>query len=170
MTKEKMEDLDARAIATIQICLSNEVLREVIHEKTVVALWAKLQGLFFKKTFSNKLIVKHYLHMLNMVEGTSLGTHIDEFTSIIIDLKNLEIKYEEEDLDLILLCSLPASYKNFRDTLIYTKKTLKMENVKSALFSKEFTQDTRPTADALLMRHSGSSSGSFMQEKWASEG
>ena len=26
MTKEKIEDLDARAMATIQLCLSNEVL------------------------------------------------------------------------------------------------------------------------------------------------
>ena len=40
ITKEKMEDLDAKATATIQLCLSNEVLREVIHEKTAIALWA----------------------------------------------------------------------------------------------------------------------------------
>ena len=58
--------------------------------------------------------------MLNMVEGTSLRTHIDEFTSIMIDLENFEIKYDEEELALILLRSLPTSYKNFRDTLIYT--------------------------------------------------
>ena len=38
MTKEKMEDLDARAMDTIQLYLSNEVLRKVIHEKTAVAL------------------------------------------------------------------------------------------------------------------------------------
>ena len=38
MTKEKIEDLDARAMATIQLCLSNEVLQEVIHEKTTVSL------------------------------------------------------------------------------------------------------------------------------------
>ena len=117
-----------------------------------------------KKSLSNKLVMKHRLHTLNMVEGTSLRTHIDEFTSIIIDLENLEIKYEEEDLALILLRSLPASFKNFRDTLIYTKKTLKVEDVKSALFSKELmdkelVQDTRATADALLVRNSDSSSG-----------
>ena len=51
-----------------------------------------------------------------------------------MDLENLKIKYEEKDLALILLCSLPTSCKNFRNTLIYTKEMLKVENVKSALF------------------------------------
>ena len=137
MTKEKMEDLDEKIVATIQLYLSNEVLREVNYEKTAVALWAKLEEPYLKKSLLNKLAMKHCLHMLNMVEGTSLRIHIDEFTSIMIDLENFEIKYEEEDLALILLRSLPASYKNFRDTLIYTKETLKVEDVKSTLFSKE---------------------------------
>ena len=87
-------------------------------------------------------------------------SYVDEFTSIMIDFENLEIKYEEEDLALILLRSLPAFYKNFRDTLIYTKETLKVEDVKLAFFSKElmdkeFVQDTRATADALLVRNLG---------------
>ena len=143
-------------MATIQLCLSNEVLREVIHEKTAISLWAKLEELFLKKSLSNKLVVQHRLQMLNMVEGTSLRTHIDEFTSIMIDLENFEIKYEKEDLALILLHSHPGLYKNFRDTLIYTKETLKVEDVKSALFSKELmdkelVQDTRATTDALLV-------------------
>ena len=81
-----------------------------------------------------------------------------------IDLKILEIKYEEEDLALILLHSLSASYKNFRDTLIYTKETLKVEDVKLALFSKELMdkeliEDTKLNAYALLLRNSDSSSG-----------
>ena len=38
MTKEKMKDLYKRAMATIQLYLSNEILQEVIHEKTFVAL------------------------------------------------------------------------------------------------------------------------------------
>lgn len=32
-----------------------------------------------------------------MIEGTSINSHIDEFSYILLDLANMEIKYEDED-------------------------------------------------------------------------
>lgn len=32
-----------------------------------------------------------------MIEGTSIKSHIDEFSYILLDLANMEIKYEDED-------------------------------------------------------------------------
>lgn len=37
----------------------------------------------------------------------------DEFISIIDDLKNMDVKIEEEDQTRMLLCSLLSSYKHF---------------------------------------------------------
>ena len=42
------------------------------------------------------------------------------FKKIVVDLHTLEVKYEDEDLGLILLCTLPSSYATFRDTNLYT--------------------------------------------------
>lgn len=49
----------------------------------------------------------------------------------------MEIKYDEEDLGLILLFSLPSSYSNVRDTIVYSRNTLTLHEFYEALYSKE---------------------------------
>ena len=36
----------------------------------------------------------------------------------------MEVKYDDEDLGLLLLCSLPSSFSNFRDTILYSHDEL----------------------------------------------
>ena len=71
-----------------------------------------------------------------MTEGTSLSFHIDEFESIIMDLQNLDAIIDYEDKAL-LLCSLPHSYKHFRETMLYGKDTISLKDVKFSLETKE---------------------------------
>lgn len=137
MTEEDKEDMDEKALTSIQLCLSNEVLREVVHEKTATDLWQKLETLYLTKTLANRLHLKQRLFMLRMSEGTSIKSHVDVFNSILMDLENLDIKVEDEDQALLLLCSLPPSYKHFRETLIYGRDEITMDDVKSSLFSKD---------------------------------
>ena len=72
-----------------------------------------------------------------MAEGTSLEEHLMTFKEIVADLETLEVKYEEEDLGLMSLCSLPNSYATFRDTILYSRDTLTLNEVCEALFFKE---------------------------------
>ena len=131
------EDIDEKARSAIQLSLSDEVLREVISEKTTKALWEKLESLYLKKTLTNKLYKKQRLYSLRVSEGTSLGFHIDEFESLIMDLQNLDVNIEDEDQALLLLCSLPSSYRHFRETMLYGKDTISLKDVKTALETKE---------------------------------
>ncbi|KAL5774200.1 hypothetical protein ACOSP7_011757 [Xanthoceras sorbifolium] len=131
------EDIDEKARSAIQLSLSDEVLREVISEKTTKALWEKLESLYLKKTLTNKLYKKQCLYSLRMSEGTSLGSHIDEFESLIMDLQNLDVNIEDEDQALLLLCSLPSSYRHFKETMLYGKDTISLKDVKTALETKE---------------------------------
>ncbi|KAL5834896.1 hypothetical protein ACOSQ4_014393 [Xanthoceras sorbifolium] len=138
MDEAKKQEMDDKALASIQLCLSNEVLREVMQKKTAKDLWDKLESF--------------------MAEGASIKSHIDEFSTILMDLENMEISYANEDQALMLLRSLPPSYKHFRDTLIYSRQTLKLEDVKAALFSKELidkelgTSRNDSPAEGLLVR------------------
>ena len=38
----KWEEMDAKALSAIQLCLSNEILREVVKETTYKGIWEKL--------------------------------------------------------------------------------------------------------------------------------
>ena len=49
MTEEQWDEMDEKALSAIQICLSREVLREVINEKTVEDI--PLQDMCLMKTF-----------------------------------------------------------------------------------------------------------------------
>ncbi|MFQ6654483.1 hypothetical protein Gotur_025447 [Gossypium turneri] len=45
--------------------------------------------------------------------------HINQFITLLNDLKNVEVYIDDEGQTMLLLCSLPPSYKSFRETLIY---------------------------------------------------
>jgi len=78
---------------------------------------------------------KLFLHRLQ--EGGDLLSHTFDFKEIVSYLATLDIKYEEEDLGLILLCSLPNSYSNIRDTILYSHDSLTLNEVYYVLYSKE---------------------------------
>ncbi|MFQ6660833.1 hypothetical protein Gotur_029207 [Gossypium turneri] len=60
---------------------------------------------------------------LNQTEWEELDEkaldHISQFITLLNDLKNVEVHINNEDQAMLLLCSLPSSYKSFRETLIY---------------------------------------------------
>ncbi|KAG8492267.1 hypothetical protein CXB51_009957 [Gossypium anomalum] len=47
----------------------------------------------------------------------------------------MEVQYDKEDLGLILLCSLPPPYSTFRDAILYSHKSLTVDEVYDSLTS-----------------------------------
>ena len=89
------------------------------------------------KSLMSTLHLKRRLYSHRITEGTPLEEIHTTFKEIVADLETLEVKYDEEDLGLILLCSLPNSYVAFRDTILYSCDTLTLNEVCEALFSKK---------------------------------
>ena len=106
-TKEEKQCKDRKALSHIHLHLSNQILQDVLKEKTATALWLKLKHLCMTKSLSSKLHLKHQIYSLHMEEGMSLEDHKTTFKETIFDLETIKVKYDEEDLGLILLCSLP---------------------------------------------------------------
>ena len=139
--------------------VTNNVLREIADEETASGAWKKLKGLYAWKNLTNQLYLKKRLYTLRMEEGSAVKEHLDAFNLIIMDLENMNVKVDSEDQALILLCSLPRSYDAFVDTLLYGKNSISLEDVSSALKSRELKksfpelQDV-PTAARLTTRES----------------
>ena len=127
----------AKAHSSIQLRLSNEVLREIVDEMNVASLWKKLEGKYKKKSLTNHLYQKQHLYTLRMTKTTPVKEHVNNFNRIILDLQGVGVKIEEEDQAIILLCSLSNSYENFVDSMLYGRDTLSVGDVKDVLQSKE---------------------------------
>ncbi|KAG6502848.1 hypothetical protein ZIOFF_035137 [Zingiber officinale] len=106
---------DRKALSQIHLHLSNQILQNYLKAMSTTTLWRKLEQLCMTKSLTNKLHLKRCLYSHQMSE----------------------VKYDEEDLALILLCSLPTSYAIFRGTILYTRDSLTLDELYDALLSKE---------------------------------
>src|SRR3954466_7974382 len=148
MDKDDWEDMDYKARATIVLCLSDEVLYNVMNEESAAGLWSRLESLYMSKSLSNKLYTKKQLYYLRMKEGTPILQHLNLFNKIVSDLLALEVKLEEGDKALLLLGSLPPSYDHLVTTIMYGKETLELEDVRVVLINNEIMKKTDTTEEA----------------------
>ncbi|GJV17777.1 hypothetical protein Tco_1363100 [Tanacetum coccineum] len=85
------------------------------------------------------------LHAATIMEydSKSRSEHIDEFHKLVGDLAAIITVISDEDQALLLLTSLPSSYDNFVETLLYGRDTLKLEDVLATLNSRELQKMTK---------------------------
>ena len=134
LLEEEKEDLLERAHSAIMLSLRDEILREIVDEEIAIGLWLKLESQYMTKSLTNRLYMKQRLYTIRMKEGTPISNHLNEFNRIVIDLKNIECKVEDEDQALILLCSLPPSFEHFVNTMLYGSRrdSISVNDVKDA--------------------------------------
>ncbi|KAE8715770.1 hypothetical protein F3Y22_tig00110160pilonHSYRG00432 [Hibiscus syriacus] len=75
------------------------------------------------------------LYGLKMQDDHDLAQHVNVFNQIVSDLARLDVKIEDEDRAMILLCSLPPSYEHMVTTLTYGKETINVEEITAALLA-----------------------------------
>ncbi|KAI5323959.1 hypothetical protein L3X38_033032 [Prunus dulcis] len=136
MTYEEWDVLDELARGATENYLANEVLINVMND-TAKQTWEKLKEMFAGKSLSNKLFLKEELLNLRMEEGDNLMEHLSSFDRCVADLQRMEVSYSTEDKALMLLTSLPPSYKHFQTTLMYGKVTLDFESVVQDIMSHQ---------------------------------
>lgn len=72
---------------------------------------------------------------MRMNESTLIKQHFYGFNSIVMNLNNIDVKIDNKNQMLIILCLLSSSYENFIDTLLYEKNSL--DDISNVLKSKE---------------------------------
>jgi len=137
MSNEDWEEMNLKAASTIQLCLVDEVMYNVMDEETATELWSRLETLYITKSLSNKMYLKKQLYGLRIKEGTAVLENLNFFNTVICELLPVDVKIDEEDKALIFLSSLPESYDYIVTTMLYGKETLILEEVTSTLLSNE---------------------------------
>ncbi|KAG8490339.1 hypothetical protein CXB51_015583 [Gossypium anomalum] len=135
LTDEEKKRKDRKALTQLHLHLSNEILQDVMKEKTAAALWKRLEQICMSKTLTSKLHMKQRLYAHRLEEGASVHEHLTVFKEILSNLEAMEVQYDKEDLGLILFCSLPPSYSTFRDTILYSRESLTVDEVYDSLTS-----------------------------------
>ena len=109
-TSTQNEAIMKKAHSAILLSLGDEVLGEVSREKTTNKLWAKLESRYMTKSLHNRLCLKKQLYTMQMHEGESVHKHIDNFNQIVLSLKNIDVRVDDEDQAILLLSSLAKSF------------------------------------------------------------
>jgi hypothetical protein len=109
----------------------------VMDESSPKKIWDKLVEKFMSKTLTRKLYLKQKLYGLKMQEGSDLAEHVNVFNQLVADLGKVDVKIDDEDMAIVLLCSLPDSYDHLVTTLTYGKEKVQVDDVVAALLSHE---------------------------------
>jgi hypothetical protein len=79
MTNIDWKELEAKAMATIWLCLGDDMMYHVMNKEYLTAVWLKLESRYMSKSLMNKLYLKQRLYGLKMAEGSNLSQHINVF-------------------------------------------------------------------------------------------
>ncbi len=134
----------------------------MLQEKTAAELWLKLESICISKDLISKMHMKMKLFMHKLQDSGSVLNHISVFKEIVADLVLMEVQFDDEDLGLLLLCSLPCLYANFRDTILLSRDELILAKVYEALQNREKMK-------AMVQSDASSSKGEALQVRGRSE-
>ena len=129
MKDEDWEEKCEIAKSSIELHLADNVLLHIGEKMTAKEAWDKLESTYMGKTISNKLLLKEQLFSLKMEEGDDLHDHISKFQNCIINLEKVGSKMDDEDTAMMLLQSLPPSFKHFKTTMIFNNETITLAKV-----------------------------------------
>ena len=76
-------------------------------------------------------------------KGIKIANHLNVFNSLICQLTSMDVKIDDEDKAVNLLCTLPESWGQVVSSIsLSTTDTLEFDNVVGALLSKELRKKT----------------------------
>lgn len=137
LTAAEKENLDELAYTSIILHLSDAVLRKVGKLKTTKELWEKLQSLYLLKSTPNKLYLLERFFSFKMDPSKDLDDNLNIFNKLVQDIVNCNEKVSETYKAIILLNSMPDSYREVKNAIKYGRDTLTPEIDIDSIKSKE---------------------------------
>jgi hypothetical protein len=156
ITDEDLDEMDARALSAICLCLTDNVLFNIVTEKTTVGLWSKLGSLYMTKSLKNRIFLKRQLYSLRMKEGTKIADNLNTFNTLLVQLNSMGVKFESKDKAITLFCSFPVLWDHFVTFISFSStETIEFDDTVGALLSDETRKKSNletSTSEALVVR------------------
>ena len=102
-----------------------------------------IAGQISEKIGQNKILMKKRLFRFDHKPSTTMNYHITMFNQLVADLLNLDAIFEDEDLALMLLSSLPNEFEHLETTLLHGKENVSLDVVCSTLYSHELRKQDK---------------------------
>lgn len=130
---------DIRVKNLLGTCLSDTILRKIMHETTALGMWKALEQDYQTKSLPNRIYLKQSFASFKMEERKSIEENLNTFLKLIADIASLKIMVSDEDQAIQLLTSLPTPYEPLVHTLKCgtRKETLTVNEVVSSAYAKE---------------------------------
>jgi hypothetical protein len=91
-----------------------------------------------------------------MKEGTKVDDHLNTFNTLIVQLTSMEVKFEDEDKVITLLCSFPESWDNLVTSISFSSTdVLDYDSVVGALLAEEMRRKSSKetsTSEVMLIK------------------
>ena len=114
-------------------------MHNVEKEKTTMDLMKALSSMYEKLSANNKVYLMKKLFNLKKAEGTPIAQHLNKFNTITNQLSIVEIEFDDEVHALIILSSLPNSWKAMRMAMSNSagKSKFKYDEIRDLILSEE---------------------------------
>ena len=140
MKDEEWEVLDRKELGTIQLFLASSMAFNILKEKTTVGVMSALSKLYEKPSASNKVFLLKCLFNMKMSEGGSVADHLNEFNTLTSQLSSIKVNFDDEVMDLLILCSFPESWNSLVMAIsnsVPSSNTPKFDDVVVLLLSRK---------------------------------
>ena len=153
MKAEEWALLDRQVLGVIRLTLSRFVAHNVVKEKTTADLMKALSGMYEKPSANNKVHLMKKLFNLKMAKNASVAQHLNEFNTITNQLSSVEIDFDDEIRALIILASLPNSWKAMRMTVSNStgKEKLKYNDIRDLILLRRFAEKMQANSQDLVL-------------------
>jgi hypothetical protein len=154
MSTEEWEKLERRARSMIFLCLVDLMSLNLSSEDSAKKMWNNLGRLYQSKYMVNKLFLKNKFYLLRMSDGNSVNGHLNVFNTVLIKLSSVDIKINDEDKCISLLCYFPNLWDILVVAIRSNTTTLVLEDMVASMLSEEMIRKNMEglTKYALVVR------------------
>ena len=156
------QEKSEKAMGLMITSLGDHVVRKIEHCVTAAEMWLLLNRLYMERSLPNRIHLQLKFYTFKMDDSLSVDGNVDEFLKIVAELGSLDVKVSDEVQAILFLTSLSSSYDQLRHTLKYGRDSLTLEEVVSAVRSREreiqeAAKDYKSSGASLYTRERGRS-------------